>query len=199
MKIICIGDSLTEGDYGVFGKSGIANVHEKNYPYFLQKLTNAQVVNRGKCGLNSTSYLEYFKNNAVDVSGADYIIIMLGSNGGLDPNRDTQANDDYDELVNLCKSGEGTAQIVLCTPPHATVNPNMSNCGYREQVENAVGFVRKYAKSNDIALIDLANCKDFADETEDIMQPNDGLHFSEIGYQKMAEYIYNALGSLFGI
>ena len=24
--ICCLGDSLTEGDYGIFGKSGIANV-----------------------------------------------------------------------------------------------------------------------------------------------------------------------------
>ena len=199
MKIICIGDSLTEGDYGVFGKSGIANVREKNYPYFLQKLTKAEVINLGKCGLNSSSYLEYFKNNAVDVSGADYIIIMLGTNGGLDPRIDTQANYDYDELVNLCKSGERAAQIVLCTPPHATVNPNMSNCGYRAQVENAVAFVRKYAKANNFALIDLANCEDFTDETENIMQPNDGLHFSEIGYRKMAEYIYNELCKMFGI
>lgn len=199
MKIICIGDSLTQGDYGVFGKSGIANVHEKNYPYFLQKLTKAEVVNYGKCGLNSTSYLEYFKNNAVYVGGADYIIIMLGSNGGLDSERNTQANYDYDELIKLCRIGEPNAQIVLCTPPHATVNPNMSNCGYRAQVESAVGFVRKYAKMNDIPLIDLANCGDFTDETEHIMQPNDGLHFSEIGYQKMAEYIYDSLKQLFGI
>ena len=199
MKIICIGDSLTEGDYGVFGKSGIANVKEKNYPYFLQKLTNAEVVNYGKCGLNSTSYLEYFKNNAVDVSGADYIIIMLGSNGGLDANSETQANIDYDELVQLCRIGEPIAQIVLCTPPHVTVNPNMSNCGYRAQVESAVSFVREYAKKNDIPLIDLANCKDFTDETEHIMQPNDGLHFSEAGYQKIAEFVYDSLKQLFGI
>lgn len=199
MKIICIGDSLTEGDYGVFGKSGIANVHEKNYPYFLQKLTGAEVINYGKCGLNSTSYLEFYKNNAVDVTGADYIIIMLGTNGGLDPDNETMANRDYDEIVKLSKLDEPKAKIVLCTPPHVTVNPKMSNCGYRGQVESAVSFVREYAKKNDIPLIDLANCKDFTDETEHIMQPNDGLHFSKAGYQKMAEFVYDSLKQLFGI
>ena len=30
--ICCIGDSLTEGDYGMYGVTGVANVHEKNYP-----------------------------------------------------------------------------------------------------------------------------------------------------------------------
>ena len=39
MKIACIGDSLTEGDYGVSGKVGIANVHKENYPSFLAKMT----------------------------------------------------------------------------------------------------------------------------------------------------------------
>ncbi len=34
MRICCLGDSLTEGDYGVFGKRGIANVHAENYPFF---------------------------------------------------------------------------------------------------------------------------------------------------------------------
>lgn len=199
MKIVCIGDSLTQGDYGVFGKSGIANVQEKNYPYFLQKLTSAEVKNYGKCGLNSTSYLDYYKNNDVDVKGADYIIIMLGSNGGLDPENYTQANEDYNEIVTLCKEAEPKAQIVLCTPPHATINPQMSNCGYRKNVESAVGFVRKYAEKNNLPVIELANCKDFTDETENIMQPNDGLHFSEIGYKTMAEFIYKSLKELFDI
>ena len=32
MIICCIGDSLTEGDYGVKGMNCVADVHEKNYP-----------------------------------------------------------------------------------------------------------------------------------------------------------------------
>ena len=35
--ICCLGDSLTEGDYGIFGKSGIANVKTDNYPCFWRK------------------------------------------------------------------------------------------------------------------------------------------------------------------
>ena len=51
MKVICcLGDSLTEGDYGIFGKSGIANVQPENYPYFLSKITGWEVRNFGKCG-----------------------------------------------------------------------------------------------------------------------------------------------------
>ena len=49
MKICCLGDSLTEGDYGVKGKSGIANVKKENYPYFLAQSTGWEVKNFGFC------------------------------------------------------------------------------------------------------------------------------------------------------
>lgn len=195
-KITCIGDSLTEGDYGVFGKSGIANVQEKNYPYYLQKLLNTEVVNCGKCGFTATSYLEYYKDGNVCTDGADLVIVMLGTNGGLDDKAHVSGNDDYDALIKLIKSDAPEAAIVLCTPPHATVNPQMSNCGYANRVEKAVKFVRRYAEENNLKCIDLAGCKAFTDENEPIMQPNDGLHYSEVGYGIMAVYIKDALKKL---
>ena len=48
--IVCIGDSLTEGDYGVKGKRGIANVQPKGYPYFLEQIMDCEARNFGKCG-----------------------------------------------------------------------------------------------------------------------------------------------------
>ena len=70
MIICCLGDSLTEGDYGIKGKTCIANVHEKNYPYFLAKLVNAEVRNFGKCGFTSSLYLNYYKSGEVNVKDA---------------------------------------------------------------------------------------------------------------------------------
>lgn len=195
MKIICIGDSLTEGDYGVFGKSGIANVQEKNYPYFLAESMGAEVVNYGKCGFTSSSYLEFYKSGAVNVTGADVIIIMLGTNGGQTPdlNNFVQGNADYLELVELCKKDAPDAKIVLCTPPHATENSEMSNCGYAAQVKEAVEFVRMFAEKYEYALIDVAECPDFTAENESVMQPNDGVHFGEEGYRRLAYYIEKGL------
>lgn len=146
MKIVCLGDSLTEGDYGILGKSGIKNVKDKNYPYFLSNILNCEVKNFGKCGYTSTSYLKYYLSGAVDVKGADIIVIMLGTNGGLDPEKDTAGNRDYAELISACKNDEPKAKIVLCTPPHVTANPEMSNFGYADRVEKAVNFVRNIAK-----------------------------------------------------
>ncbi len=198
-KIICIGDSLTEGDYGVYQKRGIANVHEKNYPYFLRILTGADVVNCGKCGIRASGYLKYYKDGNVDVHGADCVIIMLGTNGGLDDAADTDDNRDYDSLVRLIQSDEPNAKIVLCAPPHATSDKTKSNCGHAAQVAAAVRFTKKYASENSLECIELDTCPLFTDENEEIMQPNDGLHFSETGYAVMAIYIRDALRKKLGI
>ncbi len=193
LTICCLGDSLTEGDYGVFGKSGIANVQDQNYPYFLSEMLEAEVRNFGKCGYNSTSYLAHYKNGNVSLAGADYIIIMLGTNGGLNADEEVKGNQDYRELIELCRKDAPDAKIILCTPPHVTVNPFYSNCGYAPQVEQAVRFVRQYAAEKQTDMIDLAACPAFSAESEAVMQPNDGLHFSEIGYQTMAKFIADEL------
>lgn len=52
MIVSCIADSLTEGNNGVNSKRGIANIHRENYPYYLKKLTGAEVYNSGKCDMN---------------------------------------------------------------------------------------------------------------------------------------------------
>lgn len=62
MKIICMGDSLTEGDYGLPGQSGIANIQPESYPYFLAKHTGWTVVNAGRCGYRATDYRNYLQS-----------------------------------------------------------------------------------------------------------------------------------------
>lgn len=190
MIISCIGDSLTEGDYGIFGKSGIANVQEKGYPYFLQKLTGGEVRNYGKCGYRASDFLKYYEENNVRLEGSDIIIIMLGTNGGMHPQDfSAKENVDYAAIVAACKKDAPKAKIYLCTPPHVTENTKWSNCGYAPQVKDAVAFVRAFAKKEGLPVIDTANCPDFTTEMEEIMQPNDGLHFGEVGYYTLAKYI----------
>lgn len=191
--ICCLGDSLTEGDYGIFGKSGIANVQPEGYPYFLDKITGCTVKNFGKSGYTATSYLDHYRAGHVDLQGADTVIIMLGTNGGLDPERETQGNRDFRELLSLCRRDAPNAAIYLCTPPHVTVNPAYSNCGYAPQVEKAVAFVRKTAKEMELKLIETALCPEFTAENEQVMQPNDGLHFGRTGYETLAKFIAQAL------
>ena len=192
MIIACIGDSLTEGDYGVRGKRGIANIHKENYPYFLAELTGAEVRNFGKCGYRSSTVLQYYKDGGIDVHGADLVLVMLGTNGGQSPNEDTEDNRAYDELITNLRA-DANGPVILMTPLHATVDPAYSNCGYAPQVADAVAFVRKYAKERVLPLLDIAACTDFCAENEALYQANDGLHCVAAGYQKLAQIIANAL------
>lgn len=196
MRICCLGDSLTEGDYGVFGKSGIANVHNENYPYFLKKSLGCEVFNYGKCGYTSTSYLKHYKEGKADVASADIVLIMLGTNGGLDPEKDTQGNTDFNMLVSLVSLDAKNAKIVLITPPHVTENPEYSNCGYINNVLKAQQFVKNASVELELPLIDLGAFKEFNEKTEKIYQPNDGLHFNEEGYKVMADFIEKELRKL---
>lgn len=191
--ICCIGDSLTEGDYGILGKTGIANVQPLNYPFFLGQMAEREVRNFGKCGWRASDLLKWYKEGGFHVKGAGYIVLMIGTNGGHSATENTTDNVAYEELIELLVQEEPTAKIFLCTPPHVTVNPAMSNCGYADQVAQAVAFVRVLAKKNGLSLIDLAADNTFNDSNEDVMQPNDGLHFSETGYRTLASLIWDGM------
>lgn len=205
MKIYCLGDSLTEGDYGVYQMVGIPNIQKENYPYYLSLLSGNPVVNFGKCAANSSTYYSMYKSGVYegirypnspekfDLHDADIIIIMLGTNGGLSSKENTCGNNDYRALISACQNDAKSAHIVLCTPPNATIDPSKSNCGYSNNVIEAGIFVRNLAKELNLPLIDFADCEILSPRNENVMQPNDGLHFSDIGYFEIAYYIYTHL------
>lgn len=137
MKIACIGDSLTEGDYGVSGKVGIANVHKENYPYFLAKMTGDTVLNFGKCGARAGTYLSQYEKLNPDLSDVSLVLVMLGTNGGFDKDADTPDNRAFETLLARLHQDAPHARILLCTPPHVTENPALSGCGLSARVEKA--------------------------------------------------------------
>lgn len=193
MVICCIGDSLTEGDYGVKNTRGIADVHPENYPYFLSRLTGAEVRNFGKCGWKASHMLAWYEKGGVNVKDADIVILMLGTNGGQSADGESPDNDAYRQLAENIQKDAPQAVLYLCTPPNATVDPSYSNCGYMPQVREAAGFVRRFAAEKSLPLIDLLSSKRITPETEAILQPNDGLHFTETGYRTLAEEIYQGI------
>ncbi len=192
MKVYALGDSLTEGDYGIKGKSGIANISEYNYPFFLSKITDSIVVNYGKCGYTPISYLDYLLSSKIDFSDADIVIIMLGTNGELGNNN--KGNDAYDKIIKYVLSFNKNIKIYLCTCPNATTNKSYSNCGYIDRVNNANKFIINYAKNNNYDLIRMDEHPLLTIENEYVTQPNDGLHFSTIGYYFIAAYIKEKIG-----
>ncbi len=189
MKIFCLGDSLTEGDYGVLGKRGIKNVQKENYPYYLSLSTGAETVNLGHCGATATTYLKFYRENGHSVAGADLILVMLGTNGGFSVEKDTDCNRDFYTLMDICKTEAPDAKIVLLTPPYCTSDPAYSNAGYIENAVEGGKFVKRTAKDLGLLCIDMLACPDFGEGKESVMQPNDGLHFTKEGYFALARYI----------
>lgn len=193
MVICCIGDSLTEGDYGIKGKTGIANIHPENYPHFLSKLTGAEVRNFGKCGWRSSHMLEWYQKGGLDLKGASLILIMLGTNGGQNSSGSSPENSAYLKLIHSIQTDVPGAVLMLLTPPHATEDPSFSNCGYMPQILEAQKFTRQTALSLDLPLIDLALSPRITSETEAKLQSNDGLHFNEDGYRILAEEVLSGI------
>ncbi|MBO2517942.1 MAG: hypothetical protein CW338_11855 [Clostridiales bacterium] len=191
--ICCIGDSLTEGDWGIIPGIFKPNVHDVNYPWFLSRMTGAEVKNFGRCGWKTSNILQWYREGGFSVAGADKIIILLGTNGGHDPDEDTPDNRAYAELIGLLRQEAPRAVIYVCTPPNATKVPGKFFYGYAPHVLKSVLFVRKLAKELSLPLIDLAASPRITPETEDELQPNDGLHFAEKGYRVLAEEVLRSL------
>lgn len=100
-KVVCIGDSITEGDQGpTFGANLTQRVTPWNYPYYLAKNTGWTCDNKGHSGYTTIAWWDRHKND--DFSSYDTAIIFLGTNLGL---TDTLASDvepytNYNDFAN---------------------------------------------------------------------------------------------------
>jgi lysophospholipase L1-like esterase len=194
VAVACIGDSLTEGDYG--GVPCVANVQPYNYPYFMKKCFRVLTRNYGRCGNTSSDINAWFDSGEIVLKEANITLIMLGTNQGLSLGSDKHLCA-YKQLICKIKKTEPQTKIVLVTPPRATINPKQVNFGYAGNVENAVKEVILLAKSENLPLIDLYHSGVFTEENEDVVQPRDGLHFGYLGYKKLALFLGEELQKLF--
>ena len=205
--ILCIGDSLTEGDYGS-EPSGTINVHSENYPYFLSKQLNCNVVNKGRCGFTPVSYWDnMIKNIDFSTISPKIVVIMLGTNGSMTDtlSTDVEPYDDYNTYANTgtgdyCKIIEyineqtnGECQIVLCTCPFVD---SSRRSGYANNVNNANVVIPKIANRYNLPLIDVNKELGLSSMNTNIFQPIDGLHFGRIGYSKLGTFIGSKLRSI---
>lgn len=204
LNIYCIGDSLTKGvDHGT-------HVIEKGYPYWLEQLLDSQVVNCGYPGATSQSWWNTYKSlYAEPTSDTDVVLIMFGSNGGLDSNTlitDVEPYSDYNDYAdsgvgNMCKIIEWVmektsnhAQIILITPP---VNWTQGAEYRYTRVLNSVPVIKKIAQRYSLPVIDVFNESGMNRLNGSTFRPNDGLHFNEKGYQKLGTFIANKLKSYY--
>lgn len=79
-KILCIGDSLTEGQFDYYDAGTRREFNSKVYAYptYLKAMTGAEVTNAGDAGESTRTWYEKHAND--DLSGHDCAIIALGLN-----------------------------------------------------------------------------------------------------------------------
>lgn len=79
-KILCVGDSLTEGTFNHLdsGTTQYVSYSDYAYPKYLQKITGVDVTNLGHGGQTSVQWYSTEQNS--DLSGYDCAIIQLGVN-----------------------------------------------------------------------------------------------------------------------
>ena len=121
-KIMCIGDSLTEGAFnylvnGKFGNGTTAALLGRpySYPQYLAKLTGCEVTNLGKSGFTSTQWYDYYTTGEgadTDFSGYDCAIIQLGVNDSADT-LDTITKTALDNIINKVKAVNAGIKIFL--------------------------------------------------------------------------------------
>ena len=192
-RLVCIGDSLTEGDYGEI--KGVGCVREENYPFFLARMLDCETVNYGKCGYTTAQIFAMAENGEIDLQGADGVILILGTNGGL-----TCTGDEllvaYRKLIDYCVTACGKERVILCTPPHATELPGKLNSGYFSGAKNAAALVPELAKEYGTGFVDLYHAPELGEAHEDVMQPNDGLHFAAYGYHTLAAVLMREISRI---
>jgi lysophospholipase L1-like esterase len=193
-NILCIGDSLTVG-YDGSGDTPLV----KNYPHFLEKLTNAEIAKKAHGGWTTKQIWDDEISSATDLATYDCAIIFLGTNGGLTDTVSTDCKADYTQNAdtNTGCYGKIIGKIKAVAP----------NCkifcvaGVNDYVRRATTMnpaVRDLAEFYSVGLIDVENCilsdTGSASSTERYLyRPIDGIHYNALGYMTLANMFYNAM------
>ena len=198
--ILCIGDSLTQGDYGS-NPAGTINIKSENYPFYLNKYINkfvtTNVINAGKCGYTSTTYWES-KVKTIDFTNVKTIVIMLGTNGYLTDTVETDTNilsgqtyenyantntGNYCKIIEYClERTSNLAQIILVTPPKTSQRDKV-------KMELTVDVIKKIGKKYSLKVLDGYNEFGISPTNFSTMLPIDGLHGGKLAYKKIGTYI----------
>lgn len=197
--ITCVGDSLTEGH----------NWPSESYPTFINSFlpegSEAKVNNCGKNGASFKTFGQYnpayntttqYQNSLKEQP--DIVTILLGTNDATNwENEKDDFYNDYTNLINLYQTHwEVEPQIILLTSP-TTKNPNsfdIPNDTIRDKVNP---IQRQVADELDLPLIDLREIFDnYEGGLDELVRPNDGVHFSLKAAKMVAELIANEIVSI---
>ena len=171
-KILCIGDSLTQGIFNKTGSPAYVSIPKYSYPTILHKITGVDVTNAGDSGKTFESW--YANHSSDDLSGHDLCIIALGTNNNSWGDTQITALTD---IINKVKTENNKIHIFV-----SSIIPAYS---YQQSYYNAIntGIKALVDGLNDpnVKYVDLTTYG----HTNDSMCFNTG-HLSAYGYNRLA-------------
>ncbi len=188
-RILCIGDSITESDYGSYVKF--------LKTFFLNDGVIISVISAAKPGYTSGEYLKFLKSsNILKKYNPDFILIMLGTNDvRIDSDR-TSVKRFVANMVSILKiikeyekKREHSIKVFLLTPPpiHKIDIRVFNDISRKRMQKEIIPAVKKIAKANNIPLIDVNR---FFMRRKSLLP---GIHPSKKGYYEMARFIYRSI------
>lgn len=185
-KIICVGDSLTEGCFNdrSTGETEYYIFKKYSYPTFLKKLSGVDVDNKGISGKTSDEWYDLMQNE--DLSGYDCAIIQLGVNdagqyGGWTSTSATA----FTNIINKLKNENENIFIFVSTIIPAT---SYQGSDY-DSVSNGIRSFVAALNDPHVILLDMA----VHGHTADTSAYNCG-HLSAFGYWRLAQDYKNYIG-----
>lgn len=178
-KILCIGDSLTDGqfDYKQDGVIREFNDRANAYPAFLKSLTGRDTTNAGDAGETTVSWYQIHGND--DLSGHDACIIALGRNDYAGTNNVSSADRilAMNNIIAKVKNENPQIKIFICTQINYY---NYTNVG----IINA-DMATVVSQNADCYLLDIY-------QYGNLKFRNDAYsHCTAVGYYKLAKEIFN--------
>ena len=183
-KILCIGDSITEGTFNYESGGSTNNViadRRYSYPAILAKLSGCEVVNYGHGG--DTAQAWYARYQSEDLSGYDACIIMLGINDGVQNVGVDNFRTGMTNIINKVKNENSGIRIFV-----ATIIPAYSD--YDTKFDAYIAETKRLVEEDfpDTFLVDInkySECKYYTYYAQG--------HLTAIGYQELAKEFYTLI------
>lgn len=181
-KVFCLGDSLTEGDYGS-NTPGVANVKALNYPYFMSLFTRGgTVVNEGVSGSNLDTVSYKIVNTNFTTAKYDAVVIMTGTNLTPDEPR-------YSTRINKILTESPNTLVFICTIPYTSKRTMEFITTTNDVIRGVVTTVN----NSRCILIDVYNLCGMDATNGAKYRPIDDLHFGRAGYYQLAMTIMSVM------
>ncbi len=158
-KVLCIGDSLTNGAYYASGRTDLQVGITQDYPQVLSRMLNAEVTNAGVNGAKASTW---WKNRAenYDFTQYDSFIIWLGTNAGFTDTLDTDVTPYGESYADFAETETG----YLCRIVQKIRTDNAS-CfiaigtifASNDDVAISNTVIRKVAEKYGLTVIDFSN------------------------------------------